>query len=90
MKKGVAQTMLSSLVLMIVTSIGLALLLNKVGPSSWMSGAKTGLVAGVCFSAASIGINYLYEKKPLGLFLINAGYAIAGSVLAGIILSVWK
>src|SRR5258705_7114267 len=51
MKKGVAQTMLASLVLMIIASLGLALFLSKIeGATSWMSGAKVGLVAGVCFS----------------------------------------
>jgi hypothetical protein len=89
-KKGVGGIMFTSLVLMIICSIGLALLLNKVGPSSWMSGAKVGLIAGICFSATAISISYLYEKKPLGLHLINGGYNVAGCVIAGIILSVWK
>jgi hypothetical protein len=90
MKKGMAQTMLTSLLLMIIASIGVALFLSKVGPTSWMSGAKVGLVAGVCFSATGICISYLYEKRPLGLHLINAGYNVAGCVIAGIILSIWK
>jgi hypothetical protein len=89
MKKGMAQTMLSSLVLMIICSLGLALFLAKVGPTSWMSGAKVGLVAGVCFSATGICISYLYEKRPWALHFINAGYNVAGCVIAGIILSVW-
>lgn len=89
MKKGMAQTMLASLLLMIVCSIGLAIFLSRVGPTSWMSGAKVGLVAGVCFSATGISISYLYEKKPAALHIINAGYNIAGCVIAGIILSVW-
>lgn len=88
-KKGVAMIMLSSLILMIICSLGLAIFLYKTGPTSWMSGAKTGLVAGVCFSATGICISYLYEKRPLGLHLINAGYNVAGCVIAGIILSVW-
>ena len=33
--------------------------------------------------------NYLYEKKPLGLFLINAGYALAGNIIAGVIICSW-
>ncbi len=89
MKKGMVQTMLSSLVLMIICSLGLALFLSKVGPTSWMSGAKVGLVAGVCFSATGICISYLYEKRPWALHFINAGYNVAGCVIAGIILSVW-
>ena len=90
MKKGMAQTMLTSLVLMIIASIGIALFLSKIdGAMNWMSGAKVGLVAGVCFSATAICISYLYEKRPWTLHFINAGYNVAGCVVAGIILSVW-
>jgi hypothetical protein len=35
-------TMLASLVLMIVASLGIAIFLSRVGVSSWMSGAKVG------------------------------------------------
>lgn len=90
MKKGVAQTMLASLVLMIVASLGIAIFLSRVGVSSWMTGAKVGLVAGVCFSATSVCISYLYEKRPWMLHFINAGYNVAGCVVAGIILAIWK
>lgn len=89
MKKGMAQTMIASLVLMIICSLGLALFLAKVVSTSWMSGAKVGLVAGVCFSATGICISYLYEKRPWMLHIINSGYNVAGCVIAGIILSVW-
>jgi hypothetical protein len=89
MKKGMAQTMLASLVLMIICSLGLALLLGKIVSTSWMSGAKLGLLTGVCFSATGICISYLYEKRPWMLHFINAGYNVAGCVIAGIILSVW-
>jgi Protein of unknown function (DUF1761) len=33
-----------------------------------------GLSAGLCWVAASFGINYLFEQKPMSLFLINGGY----------------
>ncbi len=89
MKKGVAQIMLTSLVLMIVASLGIALFLSKTGTGYWMTGAKVGLVAGVCFSATGICISYLYEKRPFMLHLINAGYNIVGCIVAGIILAVW-
>lgn len=89
-RKNFAQTMIISLILMIITSIGLALFLARIGPSSWMSGAKVGLIAGICFSATAISISYLYENRPLGLHLINGGYNLVGSVIAGIIIAVWK
>ena len=88
-KKGMAQTMISSLVLMIVASVGLALFISKVGTYSLMTGAKVGLIAGICFSATGISISYLYEKRPFGLHLINGAYNTVGCILAGIIISVW-
>jgi len=89
-KKGVAQIMISSLVLMIIASAGLGILITRIGTFGWMSGAKTGLIAGVCFSATAISISYLYEKKPTALHLINGLYNIVGCVIAGIIIGVWK
>ncbi|MBK5270088.1 MAG: DUF1761 domain-containing protein, partial [Bacteroidia bacterium] len=34
--------------------------------------------------------SYLYEKRPLGLHLINGGYNVAGCIVAGIILALWR
>jgi hypothetical protein len=89
-KKGVAQIMMSSFVLMVVVSVGLGILIARIGSSGWMTGLKVGLIAGICFSATAISISYLYEKRPLGLHLINGVYNILGCVLAGIIIAVWK
>ena len=89
-KKGVGQIMFASFLLMLVATFGLALLLSKVELSNWMSGAKVGLIAGLCFSATSICITFLYEKRPMALHLINAVFHIAGCILASIILALWK
>lgn len=88
-KKGVGAIMFTSFILMLVASIGLALLISKIGTYTWMTGAKTGLVAGVCFSVTGISISYLYEKRPMGLHLINGAYNTIGCIIAGIIISVW-
>jgi hypothetical protein len=89
MKSGVAQIMLTSLVLMIIASIGLGILITRIGSAGWMTGCKVGLLCGVCFSATAISISYLYEKKPMALHVINGLYNIAGCVVAGIIIAVW-
>ena len=89
-KTGIAGIMFTSFLMILICTVGLALFLNKVGPSSWMSGAKVGLIAGVCFCATAISNSYLYEKRPLGLHLINGGYNVAGCIIAGIILAVWR
>ena len=46
-----------------------------------------GASAGLCWVAAGLGINYLFERKPMGLFLINGGYFTVQFTLFGLILS---
>jgi len=88
LKKGMGMTFGGSLVLMFVQCLALAILAGRIEniTATWMSGAKLGALTGCCFCAATIGVNYLYEKKPFSLFLINAGYAIVGNIIAGIII----
>lgn len=89
MRKGAGAIMFASLLLMIVCSIGLAIVIGRISPQNWMTGAKVGLLAGVCFSATAVSISYLYEKRPLGLHLINGAYNVIGCVIAGIIIAAW-
>ncbi|TMI96832.1 MAG: DUF1761 domain-containing protein [Bacteroidetes bacterium] len=89
-KKGVGALFLSSFILIFITSIGLALVIARVGAEGWMTGLKVGLIAGICFCATSISNSYLYEKRPMALHFINGFYNIVGCVIGGIIISVWK
>lgn len=90
-KKGMGMMFGGSLVLMFVQCLAIAVLANKLEiiGGCWMSGVKLGAVTGGCFCAAAVGVNYLYEKKPFSLFLINAGYAIVGNIIAAIIICSW-
>lgn len=90
LKTGMAQIMLTSLVLMIISCLGLAIFLAKMPLVNWMTGAKAGLVAALCFCVPAISISYLYEKRPLILHLINGGYNVVGALIAGIILGAWR
>ena len=51
-------------------------------------GAATaaGFAAGLCWVAASYGINYLFEHRPMRLWLINGGYHTLQFTLFGLIL----
>ena len=51
-----------------------------------MTGALYGLTAGLCWVAASYGISYLFEMRPLSLWLINGGYHTLQFTLIGLIL----
>lgn len=92
-KKGMGMMFGGSLVLMFLQCLALAIIAERLhlrgGDAGWMSGLKLGALLGCCFCAAAVGVNYLYEKKPLSLFLINAGYAVVGNIVAGIIICSW-
>ena len=45
-----------------------------------------GFCAGLAWVAASFGINYLFERKPLSLWLVNGGYHTLQFTLYGLIL----
>ena len=47
-----------------------------------------GLSAGLFWVAGSFAINYLFESKPLKLFLVNGGYHTVQFTLYGVILNV--
>ena len=90
-KKGMGMMFGGSLVLMFVQSLAIAVLAGKMElVGGWLSGLKLGTVTGCCFCAAAVGVNYLYEKKPCSLFLINAGYAIVGNIIAAVIICSWQ
>ena len=88
-KSGVAGIMFTSFIMMLIASIGLALLIGKIDYVNWMTGLKIGLIAGICFCATAISNSYLYEKRPTMLHVVNNLYNIVGCVVAGIIIAIW-
>ncbi|MGC4099755.1 DUF1761 domain-containing protein [Ferruginibacter sp.] len=91
-KKGMGMMFGGSFVLMFVQCVAIAIIAERIGirGDGWMSGLKLGLVTGGCLCATPVGVNYLYEKKPFSLFLINGGYALVGNIIAAIIICCWK
>jgi len=55
-----------------------------------MMGAMAGFMAGLFWVATAMGITYLFERKSLKLFLINAGYHVITFTIMGLILGAWK
>jgi len=89
-KKGAGGIMFLSLILMLICAFGLALIVTRLNVSGWMSGLKLGIITGVCFAATAVHISYLYEKRPLGLHLINGLYNVGGNIIAAIIITCWR
>lgn len=63
----------------------LALLLTLEDETSLASGIAVGLLLGIAVSV-KIGMNYLFEGRKLGLFLITTGYHLVSLLIAGLII----
>ncbi|MBE0647558.1 MAG: DUF1761 domain-containing protein [Bacteroidales bacterium] len=81
-----------SFVLMLVMVFGMSLMLNFHKPEDicWLNGMYLGFFAGLFFAITAIGINYLYQRRSIVLWLIDGFYMIIGLGIAGIILGAWK
>lgn len=73
-----------SFVLALIASASFAVFLGNGLDAT--TGALYGFTAGLCWVSASFGINYLFERKNLTLFLINGGYHTLQFTLIGAIL----
>jgi hypothetical protein len=63
----------------------LALLLTLGGDATIASGLVVGLLIGLCVSV-KIGMNFLFEGRKLGLYLITIGYHLAAYLISGAII----
>lgn len=81
----------SSFILMLVMAFGLAMFEqgHNNTESTWLSGASHGLFIAIFFVATSYGVNILYQRKPLKLWFIDAGYQIVLLGLMGSIIGAW-
>jgi hypothetical protein len=76
-----------SFVMALVAALVFAMFL---GPKPAFSKATmAGILAGAAWVGTSFGINYLFERKSLALFLVNAGYHLVQYAVIGAILGLW-
>lgn len=62
-----------------------------LGPTPALpSAVQTGLLAGLCWVAASFGMNYLFAQRSLKLFLLDGGYHTLQFMLYGLVLGSWS
>lgn len=70
--------------------VACAALSGLLGPGvSAVTGLKLGLLVGICFVAASFGINYQFANRSLRVLGIDAGYHILQFAAFGLILGAW-
>src|SRR5215218_5067207 len=89
-KKGVGAIMFGSFILMLIATIGLAILVARFHLYEAISGIKLGLFTGICFACTAISVTYLYIKKPAASHFIDGLYHVVGQIIAAIILCLWK
>jgi Protein of unknown function (DUF1761) len=74
-----------SLVLSLIAAWVFALFLGPRPPVALGLGA--GFSAGLCWVAASFGMNYLFERRSFKLFLVNGGYHTLQFTVIGLVLA---
>jgi len=91
-RKGIALTHGLALLMMIFLSFGVNFIIgmHKVEDQTFVHGAFHGMMAALSFCVPAIAINYLYQKKSLKLFLIDAAYVVAFLALSGGVMSALK
>lgn len=85
---GTGKTFGISFLLSLVIAFNLAAFLGPDATISW--GLTAGALAGIGWVATAIGITYLFERRSMRLFLINAGYHAVAFTIMGGILGLWR
>ena len=86
-KGDVGRIMGVSFVLELIMAFNLAAFLGVKATLGF--GLFAGAAAGFGWVALSLGVTYLFERKPLRLFLINGGYHGVAFTIMGAILGAW-
>jgi hypothetical protein len=79
-----------ALVFSFLAAYGIARICVWVQRGTVWDGIVIGLLAGVCFVLASMGVNDVFERRPCRLTLINVVYHIVGFIIIGVIIGAWR
>jgi len=91
-QSGMAMTHGLAFLMMCVMSfqINYIISFHELADQTFVHGAFHGLLAAAFLPVPAVAIHYLYQKKSLKLFLIDAGYILAFCALSGGIMSALK
>lgn len=82
-----AQTFGCAFLLNLLCALGLAIFLGA--EHDLMFGLIVGIGVAVAFVSTALGVSYLFERRPLKLFFVNAGYQIANFAVMGAVIGAW-
>ena len=74
----------------IVIAFAIALFAQASGVDTAVEGLLLGLAAGLGFVATTLAASYIFESRPLKLYLINAGYPVVSFTLIGLLIGAWQ
>lgn len=87
LRKDAARVFGGAFALQLAMALNLALFL---GPDPTFAFAlAASLAAGLGWVALGMGVTYLFERRPLGLWLINGGYHVVSFAVMGVVLAAW-
>jgi hypothetical protein len=72
----------------LVASVSLTMFIGPNG--TWSSGLMAGSLTGLTFISMALGVIYIFESRPIRLFLINASYQTLMFAGMGLILGAWR
>lgn len=72
----------------VIAAVNLAMFMGPENDPA--KGAMWGFLAGFGWVATFVGTHYLFERRSMKLFLINAGYSVVALTVMGLILAAWK
>ena len=79
-----------ALLLEIVAAFVVANILHASGLDGVMAGVHFGLLCGIGIAASMMGVNYLFQRRSVKLYLIDAGHIVLGLAIVGAIVGAWR
>jgi hypothetical protein len=80
----------TSVLMAFVLSYGTAVALCHDEQRTALHGIQFGVFVGFLFLASTMLTAYVYEGRPLGLWVLNSSYEIVGLAIVGAIIGGWK
>ena len=74
----------------VLVALVLAVLVQTTKADDVVDGLVLGLMTGIGFVATAMGANYIFESRPMNLYLINAGYPVVVHPVLGVLLATWQ
>lgn len=80
----------TALVMALVMATAISCVTQLTGKQTAVRGIKVGALLWAGFVLTTWSTEYIFEVRPISLYLVNAGYWLLGMMLMGAIVGAWK